>query len=109
MNVFPYETLASDKEFFGRENEISIINDFINNSNNLVIFSKRRLGKTSLINEVMLRLEESTDDILCLYVDIYDITSAEDFATMLLQTLSSSFKGDIKTSIKKLTSLFSQS
>lgn len=106
MNVFPYETIASDKEFFGREDEISLINDFIKNSNNLVIFSKRRLGKTSLINEVILRLEESRDDILCLYVDIYDITSAEDFATLLLQSLTSSYKGDIKTSIKKLTSLF---
>jgi len=106
MNVFPYETIASDKEFFGRESEVTNINEFINNSNNLVIFSKRRLGKSSLINEVILRLEEAKEDILCIYVDVYDMTSAEDFATLLLQGLTSSYKDDIKTSIKKLTSLF---
>lgn len=106
MNIFPYETIASDKEFFGRESEIKNINEFIKNSNNMVIFSKRRLGKSSLINEVFLRLEKSKEDILCIYIDVYDITSAEDFATLLLQGLTSSYKDDIKTSIKKLTSLF---
>ena len=106
MNIFPYETIASDKEFFGREKEISNINEFISNSNNLVIFSKRRLGKSSLINEVIYRFEKSAQDILCIYVDLYDMTSAEDFATLLLQGLTSSYKDDIKTSIKKLTSLF---
>jgi len=106
MNIFPYETIASDKEFFGRETEVADINSFIENSNNLIIFSKRRLGKSSLINEVILRIEESKKDILCIYIDIYDITSAEDFATLLLQGLTSSYKDDIKTSIKKLASLF---
>lgn len=106
MNVFPYETIANHKEFFGRETEIANINEFINHSNNLVIFSKRRLGKSSLINEVLYKLEKSNPEILSIYVDVYDITSAEDFATILLQGLTSSYKDDIKTSIKKLTSLF---
>jgi AAA+ ATPase superfamily predicted ATPase len=107
MNVFPYETIASDEVFFGRDDEIVRINQFIENSNNLVLFSKRRLGKSSLINEVILRLEEDkNNNILCIYIDIYDITSAEDFATLLLQGLTSSYKDDIKISIKKLTSLF---
>lgn len=106
MNIFPYETIASDKEFFGRESEIKNTNEFIDNSNNLVIFSKRRLGKSSLINEVFLRLEKSKEDTLCIYIDVYDMTSSEDFATMLLHGLTSSYKDDIKTSIKKLTALF---
>ncbi|MEA1915070.1 MAG: ATP-binding protein [Campylobacterota bacterium] len=106
MNVFPYETIASHKEFFGRETEMANINEFIKHSNNLVVFSKRRLGKSSLINEVLYKLEKSNPDILSIYVDVYDITSAEDFAAILLQGLTSSYKDDIKTSIKKLTSLF---
>ena len=106
MNIFPYETIASDKNFFSRDKEISQINQFIENSNNLIIFSKRRMGKTSLINEVFLRMEKEKKDILAIYIDIYDITSSEDFATLLLNGLTSSYKGDIKSSIKKLTSLF---
>lgn len=106
MNIFPYETIASDEVFFGRDKEIEQINQFIESSNNLIVFSKRRLGKSSLINEVIFRLEQQKEDILCIYVDIYDITSAEDFATLLLQGLISSHKGNIKSSIKKLTKLF---
>lgn len=106
MNIFPYERLASEDDFFGRKDEISKINKFIKASNNLVLFSKRRLGKSSLINEIILRIEKEKNDILCIYVDIFDITSAEDFATSLLQGLTSSYKDDIKTSIKKLTLLF---
>ncbi|RLA83124.1 MAG: ATP-binding protein [Epsilonproteobacteria bacterium] len=107
MNIFPYETIASDEVFFGREEEITKINQFIENSNNLVIFSKRRLGKSSLISEVISKInEDKKNDTLCIYVDIYDITSAEDFATLLLQGLTSTYTQDIKTAIKKLTSLF---
>lgn len=106
MNIFPYERLASENDFFGRKKEISKINEFVKASNNLVLFSKRRLGKSSLINEVILRLEKEKSDILCIYVDVFDITSAEDFATELLQGLTSSYKDNIKESIKKLTSLF---
>jgi len=29
MNIFPYETIASDKEFFGRETHISACHLFI--------------------------------------------------------------------------------
>ncbi len=105
-DIFPYETIANHKAFFGRENEISTINNFIENSTNLVIFSKRRMGKSSLINEVIFRLKKSHENTLCIYVDVYDITSAEDFASSLLAGLTSSYKDDIKTSMKKLMSLF---
>jgi len=64
MNAFLYETIANHKEFFGREAEIANINEFINHSNNLVIFSKRRLGKSSLINEVLYKLEKSNPEII---------------------------------------------
>jgi hypothetical protein len=106
MNIFPYETIASEKVFFGREQESKIIKEFISNSNNLVIFSKRRLGKTSLIKEIIRKSDEEDNETISIYVDIYDITSAEDFAECLLKALTSSFKGDIKSSLKKLASLF---
>jgi len=106
MNIFPYETLASKDVFFGRDKEIKEIQEFVLNSNNLLIFSKRRLGKSSLIKELIYKLEKNKENIICIYIDIYDITSAEDFAKALLQGLVSTYKGDIKESIKKLASLF---
>ncbi|PHR73097.1 MAG: AAA family ATPase [Arcobacter sp.] len=107
INIFPYETIASKEVFFGREKESKEIKEFIAHSNNLVIFSKRRLGKTSLIKEIFRQIQEGKkEECLCIYLDIYDITSAEDFGTCLLQGLTSSFKGDITSSLKKLSSMF---
>jgi len=102
MNLFPYERIESDKEFFGRETEIRNINEFINHSNNLVIFSKRRLGKSSLINEVLYKLKKSNPEILSIYVDVYDITSAEDFATIDVLNEQNISKNVMQSSINSL-------
>ena len=103
LNLFPYEKIATKDEFIGRYKEIQNISSFLMHSNNIVMFSKRRLGKSSLIQEILRREQKN---YLCIYIDIYDITSASDFATLLMKGLTSSYKGDIKTAIKKLTQLF---
>jgi len=102
LSPFPYETFASDSTFLGREKEISLIEQLVSSSNNLVIYSKRRMGKSSLIKEAIKKLPKNSIEIYC---DIFDITSPEDFATILLNSLSKSFKGDITTQIKKLSGL----
>jgi len=101
-SAFPYETIALNKTFFGRSDEIKKINKFIKESNNLVIISKRRVGKSSLINEIFRTLDKS---IIALYVDIFDMTSAEEFASLLIKGLANSQKGDIKTVLKRLGSI----
>ena len=99
---FPYETYAEDKTFYGRDEEIQKIKTFASNHSNLVLFSKRRMGKSSLIKEVF-RKEKDT---IFIYCDIYDIASERDFANILLSGLSNSLKGDIKSVAKKLGTLF---
>lgn len=101
-NPFPYETYAVDKSFFGRTKEKAKILKYFKNSNNLVIFSKRRMGKSSLIKELF-RINEK--EYYCIYIDIFDITSKEEFASLLLKGLSSIKKKDLKTTIKYLSSL----
>ncbi len=99
---FPYETYAIGKYFYGREDEIETVHKYISNSNNLVIYSKRRMGKSSLIKEALRRLDSS---YLYLYTDIYEIISPEDFGASLLKSLANAQKGDLKTVMAKLTSL----
>ena len=86
---FPYERLPNTNEFFGRTKELEKLSTIAKYSNNLLIHSKRRMGKSSLIKTFF---EQNKEDYLCIYVDIFDITSKEDF--------------DLKTAIKNLTSLF---
>ncbi|MEA3544318.1 MAG: ATP-binding protein [Thermodesulfobacteriota bacterium] len=100
---FPYETFASDQTFIGRRNEIKILKTHIQNSTNLLVFSKRRMGKSSLIQETFREIDQ---DYLCLYIDIFEITSAEDFGASLLKSLSNAKKGDIKEVMTWLSRLF---
>jgi len=98
---FPYEKLAIGANFYGRDDEKEEICKYAKHSNNLVIYSKRRMGKSSLIKEAF-----NNSEYLFIYCDIFDITSAEDFGSILLKSLSNSIKGDIRTVAKMLGSMF---
>ncbi len=100
---FAYDNLPSNEQFFGRNKDLEKLSQVVSYSNNLLIFSKRRMGKTSLIKHF---IEQNKKEYCCIYVDIFDITTKEDLAKALLRSLSNAENFDIKTSIKKFTSLF---
>lgn len=103
ISPFPYDKLSDSTHFFGREKEIKEISKIVKFSNNMLIHSKRRMGKTSLIKNFFQKYEK---DYLCIYVDIFDIATKEDLAYSLLKALSNAQSKDLKSTIKKLTSLF---
>jgi len=94
---FKYDSIADKKHFFGRDEELKYLEKVVKYSNNLLIFSKRRMGKTALIKNF---LDLKRDKYICLYADIFDITSKEDFAKSMLKSLSNYEKNDLKTLIK---------
>lgn len=101
---FPYDRLPSKNEFFGRQDELENLSKIVNYSNNALIYSKRRMGKSSLIKALY---EKYDKEYICLYTDIFDITSKEDFISSLLKSLANyNKKFDLKNAIKNLTSLF---
>lgn len=102
---FPYDRLPSKDEFFGRDIELENLSQIVDYSNNALIFSKRRIGKSSLIKALFDKYE---DQYICLYSDVFDITSKEDFISNLLKALATynSKKFDLKSAIKNLTTLF---
>ncbi len=104
MTPFTYEKFAQNENFFGRTDEIDKITSLIRTSNNLLLFSKRRMGKSSLIKKVFAAQKKS----ICIYVDIFDITSPEDFARYILEAIAKVQKGDIKHIVNKLKKLFKQ-
>ena len=102
MTPFKYESYATKENFFGRETELTYINSFAKNSNNLLIYSLRRYGKSSLMQEQMRR----DSDTLYIYFDIFDITSQDDFARLFLNAIAKAQKGSISTIVSKLPKLF---
>ena len=58
LSPFPYDKLSLGATFIGRQSEIDKVNQVVDSGNNLLLFSKRRLGKSSLIKKVF---EQRTD------------------------------------------------
>ncbi len=103
MNTpFPYEYIAEDKSFYGREKEVLQIKEHIENSTNILLFSKRRMGKSTLIKNVFSKIEK---DFTVIYIDIFNIITAKDFAEILLKGITNAQKGDITKTIKQVTKI----
>lgn len=103
INPFHYEGFALEDQFYGREAELAKIQKLVDSSNNLLLYSKRRMGKSSLIKELMHR---NTNQCYTIYCDIFDIASKEEFASILLKSLAKTHRGDLKTIITNLKKYF---
>jgi len=77
QNPFVYGKEVSRENFCNRLSEIKELLRDISNSQNVIIFSQRRFGKTSLIKRVFDDLDLS--QIIPIYVDLYPVLSEEDF------------------------------
>lgn len=100
---FPFEYIADSNSFYGRKKEVENLVSHIESSTNVLLFSKRRMGKSTLIKNVFSKLEKKYTVI---YIDIFNIITAQDFAKLLLKGITDSQKGDITKSIKWLSNLF---
>ncbi|HIP11423.1 MAG TPA: ATP-binding protein [Arcobacter sp.] len=103
ISPFSYDYISKGENFISRDDEFKVLQEHVKYSTNLLIHSKRRMGKTTLIKNFF---EQNDKEYLCVYIDIFEITSKEDFAVLLLNALTSSYKKDLKQSIKKFTELF---
>ncbi len=77
-NPFVFGTVVSGNNFADREEEIKELLSDLRGGQNVLLFSPRRYGKTSLVMEVMRRLEER--EFIKVYVDLFPLTSKTDFA-----------------------------
>ena len=83
-NPFVVTGIANDPAFCNRQREQADLINHIQNSQNVLLFSHRRYGKTSLILKVFNRL----DQISTVYVDLYGTTSVEGFIKSLIKGAS---------------------
>lgn len=102
-NPFPFERINIGDCFYGRSESLAYLNETVSYGNNLLIYSKRRTGKSALTVHFGDLFQKK---YLFIYVDLFDIVSKEDFAKHLLSALTNSTKLDIKQAMKKFGSLF---
>ncbi len=74
-NPFSFSGVVEDPAFCNREREQKELKRYITSSQNVLLYSHRRYGKSSLI----LRLFKSLKNVTPVYVDLYGTTSIEEF------------------------------
>jgi len=103
-NPFSFTGIVTGPRFCNREQEQKDLINFIENSQNLMLYSSRRMGKTSLIYQVFSRLNR---EIVKIYIDLYGTVSEEDFITAVMKgagQLESGTEKLIKTAREFFTS-----
>jgi len=84
QNPFSFSGVVDDPAFCDRETEQAEFKNFIHNSQNILLFSHRRYGKTSLILKVFKHLRTVTP----VYIDLYGTTSVEGFISSFIKAVS---------------------
>jgi len=104
-NPFSFDTIVTDENFCDRESEIEELLGDIRSSHNVVVFSQRRYGKTSLIKKALdlAKLE----GFLAIYTDIYHILSEDDLVRAYAKALASTMGGSIEKILQTLKTILS--
>lgn len=77
QNPFRYGIIVEGSYFIDRENEIKEIKNDLHSGQNLIIYSPRRYGKTSIMIKVLKELHD--EGYFFVYIDLFRITSQKKF------------------------------
>jgi len=103
-NPFSYSEFVTGDAFCNRESEQKDLIYFAQNSQNVLLYSHRRMGKTSLVQQVIHRLEKSKPKIGCVYIDLYGSLGEKDFIDAVLSGIAQ-IETKIESILKKIGSL----
>lgn len=87
-NPFSFGEAVSGNAFWNREAEIKELMQDLRGGQNVIVFSARRYGKTSLIKTVLRRLAE--EGLITIYMDLYPATSKEAFVRLYAKAVAES-------------------
>ncbi|MCX6303813.1 MAG: ATP-binding protein [Bacteroidetes bacterium] len=76
-NPFCYGKTVDDPFFYGRKNELEEIKLSMRNATNLIMYSPRRIGKSSLVIKALKDLEAEGHPTV--YIDFFKVSSREKF------------------------------
>ncbi len=96
-NPFSFGVLVSGQSFCNRHEEHDHLLNYCRTSQNVLLYSHRRIGKTSLIHHVFRTLELKNPGIRKLYIDLYGVLTERQFVSNIFKSLS-----QVETRIEKL-------
>ena len=102
-NPFVYQGIASDRAFCNRKTKIDAILQYARTSHNLLIYSHRRYGKSSLILRAFDVLKNQNSDIRTMRVDLFGTLSERDFCITFYRAMA-----QLEGGMQKLISFLKQ-
>ncbi|NDY41616.1 ATP-binding protein [Dissulfurirhabdus thermomarina] len=84
-NPFQLQEIPPDAPFCDRERELAELLAYARAGGNVVVYSPRRYGKTSLVKRVQDRLR--VDGAVTVFVDFFGVTSVDDVAARLAKAV----------------------
>lgn len=102
-NPFIFGGTVSGESFCDREEESAELIRAIQNGQNVVLYSPRRFGKTSLIRRVL--DQAAAQGILTLYVDLYPAISKQKFLEIYAGALARTLSGSVESISRALRAL----
>lgn len=98
QNPFIFGPVVRGDNFCGRQKEIGELRSTVNSGMHVVLYSRRRTGKTSLIKRFF---EEMERDRNCVYLDLSRITTQQEFFTEYAEQVLKASRSP-SSSIKKI-------
>ena len=107
-NPFAYSNYVIGESFCNRKKELSELLKYIKGSQNVLLYSHRRYGKSSLIRQIFREIKEKNLNIGTMHVELYGTISEKDFITRTFQGLNqleSNFERLLKSVSKALKNI----
>ncbi len=87
-NPFAYSNYVIGESFCNRKKELSELLRYIKGSQNVLLYSHRRYGKSSLIRQLFCDIKEKNLNIGAMHIELYGTISEKDFITRTFQGLN---------------------
>ncbi|MBU3915731.1 ATP-binding protein, partial [bacterium] len=99
-NPFAFGIVVEGESFCNRATELDDMLKYCLTSQNVLIYSHRRTGKTSLMHQVFNVLERENPSIRKLHIDLYGVLTENQFVSNIFKSFS-----QIESKIEKLVEL----
>ncbi|HVP23173.1 MAG TPA: ATP-binding protein, partial [Conexivisphaerales archaeon] len=96
-NPFIFGDVVTGENFADREKEVKELLSDLRGGTNVLLFSPRRYGKTSLMMEVLRRLDDR--EFMKIYVDLFPVTSVARFAEVYASAVTKATGGKLEEAV----------
>lgn len=92
--------------FCDREEETGQLVNALYNESNIALISPRRIGKSGLIKHVFNRMEASSKDVACIYIDILNTRNQRDFIDVMATSVVQKLDNNWQSAMRKVAEMF---